>query len=300
MSPFVGINWGGSNFRAYLIANGSLVDSWTEPAGVAGLTRAEMAGQIAGLAVRWPDAGPIYASGMIGSNVGWEEVPYAACPAGLRQVIEGRRECDFGGTRVTIVPGLICRRQSDGCPDILRGEETEILGLVRMRGMADGLVALPGTHTKWVRLHGGQVMDFATSMSGEIYDRLTQRGLLASIVDGQATDGEIFRASVKTAFERRFGLGTAMFGVRTRVITGEFSRSDAAAALRGLLIAADIADAIDLFPDDMRDAVPLLGNAGLCALYAAALATVGIETELVDPDRAAVAGFLALHRAAVG
>ena len=64
-----------------------------------------------------------------------------------------------------------------------------------MRG-ADGWVALPGTHTKWARLENGRVVDFFTSMSGEIFDRLTAKGLLASIVEGEAKEGPAFDKGV--------------------------------------------------------------------------------------------------------
>jgi len=93
------------------------------------------------------------------------------------------------------------------------------------------------------------------------------------------------------------GLGTALFGVRAQVIRGELARADAASTLRGLLIGTDIADALALFPDGFGGPIPLVGNASLCALYAAALAMRGIESHVVDADSAARAGFSAIHAA---
>lgn len=296
MSDFIGVNWGSSNFRAYRIApDGRLVDSFAERAGIAALDRAGMARQVAGLVERWPDCGPIYASGMVGSNVGWVEVPYAHCPAGLADVKAAAANVDFGSVDVTIVPGMTCRRESDGGTDILRGEETEIFGLAALEGLSDGMVGLPGTHTKWARIGAGRVRDFATSMSGEIFDRLTAQGLLASIIDGEAKDGDAFRAAVSRAYLYPLGLGTALFGVRARVIRGELARADAASTLRGLLIGADIADALVLLPEGFVGSVPLVGNASLCALYAGALSMRGIASHVFDADRAAVAGFSAIH-----
>lgn len=297
MSDFIGVNWGSSNFRAYRIAaDGRLIDRFAEPAGIATLDRAGMARQIAALVARWPDCGTIYASGMVGSNVGWTEVPYATCPAGIAEVRAAAVLTHFERIGVTIIPGLTCRRASDGGTDILRGEETEIFGLATLESLADGIVALPGTHTKWARISRGRVVDFATSMSGEIFDRLTTQGLLASIVAGQASDGEAFRDAVAQGRAHRLGLGTALFGVRARVIRGELARADAASTLRGLLIGADIADAEALFPDIAAGRVPLVGNGALCALYAAALAVCGMESRVLDADRAAVAGFAAIHQ----
>src|ERR1044072_2958997 len=79
---FVGINWGSTNFRAYLIgADGAALDQYSAATGIVGLDRNGMAAAMDELAARWPDRGPVYASGMIGSNVGWTEVPYAEAPA---------------------------------------------------------------------------------------------------------------------------------------------------------------------------------------------------------------------------
>ena len=299
MSDFIGVNWGSSNFRAYRIAaDGRLIDKLAEPAGIAMLDRPGMVRQIARLVERWPDGGTIYASGMVGSNMGWTEVPYARCPAGIVDVAAAAVATHFEQTGVTIVPGLTCRRQGDGGTDILRGEETEIFGLAALEGLSRGIVGLPGTHTKWARIEAGRVVDFATSMSGEIFDRLTAQGLLASIVTDQASDGAAFRVAVEQGRARRLGLGTALFGVRARVISGELARADAASTLRGLLIGADIADALALFPDIAAERVPLVGNGALCALYASALAICGIESRVLDADRAAVAGFTAIHRVA--
>jgi 2-dehydro-3-deoxygalactonokinase len=296
MSDFIGVNWGSSNFRAYRISeDGRLIDRLAEPAGIAMLDRAGMVRQIAKLRDRWPDCATIYASGMVGSNVGWTEVPYATCPAGIAEVKAAAVATRFERTSVTIISGLTCHRESDGGTDILRGEETEIFGLAALEGVTNGIVALPGTHTKWARISGGRVVDFATSMSGEIFDRLTAQGLLASIVEGEAEEGDAFRAAVSRANLHPLGLGTALFGVRAQVIRGELARADAASTLRGLLIGADIADALMLLPDGFTGSVPLVGNASLCALYAGALSMRGIASHVFDADRAAVAGFSAIH-----
>jgi 2-dehydro-3-deoxygalactonokinase len=299
VTGFIGINWGSSNFRAYRVAaDGALIDKVAEPAGIASLDRPGMARQVAKLAERWPDSGPIYASGMVGSNVGWVDVPYAACPAGLADVAAAAVETRFGDTVVTIVPGLTCHREADGGVDILRGEETEMFGLVALEGITDGVVALPGTHTKWVRIRQGRAVDFLTSMSGEIFDRLTAQGLLASIVEGEASDGEIFRHAVDQAGARRLGLGSLLFGIRARVIRGELQRADAASALRGLLIGSDIGDALAMFPTLGDAVIPLVGNGALSQLYAAALSSLNIATRLIDADQASAAGFRVFHRAA--
>jgi 2-dehydro-3-deoxygalactonokinase len=290
----VGINWGSSNFRAYRIAaDGSVIDDYAAPAGVAALDRSGMAAQVDMLVARWPDHGPIYASGMIGSNIGWTEIPYAEAPAGLRELAGAATPAEIGSATVRIVPGIACRRAFDGAPDIMRGEEIELLGLAG----GDGLVALPGTHTKWARLEGGRILDFFTSMSGEIFDRLTAQGLLASIVEGEAVDGAAFLDGVAAGRAGGLGLGTLLFGARARVIRGDLLRADAASYIRGLLIGSEIADALALNPGLASSSVPLVGNPALCRLYASALGSIGVSTRVVDSRDACLTGFRALHEA---
>lgn len=299
-APIVGINWGSSNFRAYLIAaDGSLLDEVNDTAGVIGLDRDAVTTRVGDVARRWPQAGAIYASGMIGSNIGWIEVPYAEAPAGAAELAAAAVNTAIGDVAVTIIPGVACVRAFDGKPDILRGEEIELLGLALLQP-GDGSAALPGTHTKWVRRESGRIVDFFTSMSGEIFDRLTAQGLLASIVDGEARDGPAFRDAVATGLAGDTSLGTSLFGARALVIRGKLTKVDAASYLRGLLIGAEIADAQRVDPALAGQPVPLVGNAALSGLYAAALATVGIVGEAVESRRACLAGFLALHRARHG
>lgn len=294
----VGVNWGSSNFRAYRIAgDGAVIDEHSEPRGVAALDRAGMAEMMDALAARWPGHGPVYASGMIGSNIGWAEAPYAEAPADGDAVARATIAATIGSVPVTIVPGIACTRRFDGAPDIMRGEEVELLGLAAAMPV-DGIAALPGTHTKWVRMEGGRILDFFTAMSGEIYDRLTGQGLLASIVEGEAAIGAAFLEGVEAGRARNLGLGTLLFGARARVIRGALARGDSASYLRGLLIGSEIADATALCPGLADHVVPLIGNGPLSRLYAAALEAAGVQTRFMESREACVLGFRQLHLAA--
>jgi 2-dehydro-3-deoxygalactonokinase len=294
---FVGINWGSTNFRAFLIsAEGQAIDEYSAPAGIVALDRDGMVTMMDELASRWPGARPVYASGMIGSNIGWIEVPYVQAPAGDTNLAKAAVATQIGKVCVRIVPGITCRRSFDGEPDILRGEEIELLGLAALR-VIDGWVALPGTHTKWLRLENGRVLDFFSSMSGEIFDRLTAKGLLASIVVGEAAEGEAFLAGVNVGRARRLGMGTLLFGARAQVMRGQLAKPDAASYIRGLLIGSEIADALAVYPMLVNKQIPLVGNGPLCGLYASALRSAGVSSEMVESRAACVQGFFALHRA---
>lgn len=293
----IGINWGSSNFRAYRIASdGTVTGTIEQPRGIAGLERAQMQALLEEVVAQWPHASRIYASGMIGSNIGWSDAGYVACPASPDAMAGQLHATRIGAHAVAIVPGLACRR-SDGAPDIMRGEETELLGMVAMGAIpATGLVALPGTHSKWVQLAQGVVVEFMTAMSGEIFDRLTAAGLLASVVDGPAEDGPAFIDGVRAA-QGGAGLATLLFGARARVIRGDLARRDGASYLRGLLIGAELADVRRQWGGALTE-VPLIGAAPVCALYARALQELGGSGIAIASQQASTRGFLALHQAA--
>ena len=295
----IGINWGSSNFRAYRIdAQGSKVDEFSKAAGVASLGRSGMVDVMRELQELWPvPAARVYASGMVGSNIGWAEAPYVRAPARLDELRRGLVPVVIGETEVHIVPGVSCRRNFDEGPDVMRGEEMELFGFAATHPEWNGLIALPGTHTKWARFSAGRIVDFFTSMSGEIFDRLTAAGLLASIVDGPAVDGPAFREGVLTGRRRHLGLSTTLFGARARVMHGKLDRSDAASYLRGLLIGSEIADALAIHPGLQRAPLPLVGSSPLCKLYAGALESAGMAGVVVESGEACVSGFANLHAA---
>lgn len=152
---FVAGDWGTSHLRLYLCAaNGSLLDTVTGPG--AATVRGSWPELMTLLLAPWErERGPLpcILSGMVGSSIGWTTVPYVRCPARPEQVAAGA--LGIAGSRVHIVPGLSCRNRL-GAPDVLRGEETQILGALRLHAplqQGQQLLCLPGTHTKWVVLY---------------------------------------------------------------------------------------------------------------------------------------------------
>ncbi|WP_295520451.1 2-dehydro-3-deoxygalactonokinase [uncultured Stenotrophomonas sp.] len=299
-APIIGINWGSSNFRAFLIAaDGRVLDSVEQPRGIAGLDRAQMQALLEQTVTAWPGAAAVYACGMVGSNIGWSDAGYADCPATPQRLAAQLHHTRIGQVPVSIVPGLACQRVQDDAPDIMRGEETELLGLLAGGALPlDGLVALPGTHSKWVQLQGGAVVSFLTAMSGEIFDRLTAAGLLASVVDGPAGEGAAFFDGLQHGHAGGLGLGSLLFGARARVIRGQLPRADGASWLRGVLIGAELADVRRLWPTALQVPLPMVGAAPVCALYAAAVHALGGGARTLLSHDAVTRGFLALHRAA--
>ncbi len=298
---FIGLNWGSTNFRAYRIGlDGTLLERRLLPLGVLKLDRSGMEQTLTHALDGWDVNGPCYAAGMIGSQVGWESVPYLNCPASAGELASGLQRVSIGGHEVALVPGLSCRR-SDGTPDVMRGEEIEILGVlcryvneVFPKSMT---IVLPGTHTKWARVEQGRIVEFFTAMSGELFDRLSEAGLLSSVLSGPGDFNASFSAGLARGRSGKLGLGTSIFSVRASLMHGDIqSGEDAASLLRGLLIGSEIGDACMLSCFDLGEPVKLVGNSQLTTLYTHALAEEGCQCVTIDADAAAAAGFAAIHR----
>ena len=74
---------------------------------------------------------------------------------------------------IRILPGIAQRDPK--APDVMRGEETQLLGALGVDAADDAVVCMPGTHSKWVRANGGTVERFATFMTGELFDVVSRR-----------------------------------------------------------------------------------------------------------------------------
>ena len=297
--PMVGINWGSSNFRAWRIgADGAVLDRVTMPRGVASLDREGMRACIDELAQSWGPLGTCWASGMIGSNIGWADAGYCEAPSSVADLAAHSLATMISDTPVRIIPGLACTGPHDG-PDVMRGEEVELYGYLASAdaGTGDRFIVLPGTHSKWVHCRDGRIVDFFTAMGGEIFDRLTSQGLLSSITAGSGAAGVAFDRGCDRARLSGLNLGSLLFETRARAVRAGLGNEDAASHLRGLLIGGEIADALRLYPALAGAKVTLIGNAGLSALFARALASLEIGAEIVESETCCLAGYRALAHA---
>ena len=191
--PLIAIDWGTSSLRgARLDAAGAVVEERSFGRGILTVPAGGFSALFDELFGDWlnaPDALALIA-GMAGSRQGWVEAPYCACPAGLDEVAARLAWIEAG--RIALVPGLSCERA--GVPDVMRGEETQVFGALRLLGVDRGTLVLPGTHSKWVRVEAGRIVEFATLMTGEFYALLRRHSILARTLP--ASEGEIGRAHV--------------------------------------------------------------------------------------------------------
>ena len=319
MTSFFSCDWGTTSFRLRRVnaATGDVMDERREASGAKvlfstcapGDTAAREAAfanflreqlcRMAGNDVASLDGASVIISGMASSSVGWRELPYAHAPVDLdgSNLTQDSFALDVGGNRrvrIHLISGV--------CTDIemMRGEETEILGLFsgdrQARIAEDGIALLPGTHSKHVRLRHRQITGFRTYMTGELFDVLSVHSLLRASV--QPTDGapsitllqpeahEAFIAGVRESSVS--GLAGSLFQTRVRTVLQKVSPTANRWFLSGLLIGSELVDL-----KEQQSGVPVLLAASepLNVAYRAAFEILGVGNKLsvVPPEEMSLA-----------
>ncbi|MGD0144249.1 MAG: 2-dehydro-3-deoxygalactonokinase [Rhizomicrobium sp.] len=303
MAAFVAGDWGTSHLRLSLCDERGNVLQGKDGPGVGALT-GDAAGTFFSLIHEWDEVHgplPVVLCGMVGSTIGWRNVPYRACPMRPDAIASAVLRFEAGERTIAIAPGLSCRNRLIA-PDVMRGEETQIFGALRCEpGLAAGayLLCLPGTHTKWVVLNDGVIEQFLTGVTGELFDILRRHSVLVRAPEtGKAIGGPAFvDALEQTKLHPDAELIHLLFGTRSRQLMGELKGTDAGAYLSGLVIGQDVAGAARLFRPELAASryVVVIGTPRLSELYAAALKMRDIAVTKIDGANASLAGLTALH-----
>jgi 2-dehydro-3-deoxygalactonokinase len=300
----IALDWGTTRLRAYRVGDeGRVLERRSREAGILKVPDGDFARTLADTAGDWlaaaPEA-PVIAAGMIGSRQGWREVPYVPCPAGLEEIAAGLAQVAAAeGRAVRLVPGLMLPAAAGGFPDVMRGEETQILGLLATRAeAARRCFVLPGTHSKWTWTEGHKIVRFATYMTGELFELATRHGILGRLMTTAEPEPEAFARGLARAAAARHAppgrLLHELFSARTLALLGEMPGSAVAGYLSGLLIGSEVAAA--LAEEAVRSVTIVAGDA-LADLYARALRSAAVEVDVAEPD-AAAAGLHAIACAA--
>jgi 2-dehydro-3-deoxygalactonokinase len=288
---FIVADWGTTRFRGYLVENETILERTESQEGVSNLQEGQHRDVFLRQCGRWlkaePDA-PVLLVGMVGSREGWIMAPYATCPADAAEIARAMIPVDLGaGRQAHIVPGLFCEPEP-GAADVMRGEETLVLGA----GVENGLVCLPGTHPKWVLMRAGRIERFATYMTGEMYALLREHSMIgrpAAEPADPAGFAEGLRAADRNGGEAgRVGLLHLLFGARAAVVSGRMPPQRLGPYLSGLLTGDEINGALAQFGP--VDAVTLVGDPARAALYVEALGRRRIGAAARPPQDALIAG----------
>ena len=294
---WVAVDWGTSNLRLWgLDSGGTVTFERSSPKGMGKLSREDFPAALADLLQDVQPAGgttiEVLICGMAGARQGWLEAPYLEAPTDLRGLLDGAVHPPMPDGRIApaILPG-VC--QKVGNDNVMRGEETQLLGLAALNSGFSGVVCMPGTHSKWVQLAGTRIERFSTAMTGEMFEVLRTHSVLRHSLNGDI-DGpgraEGFAVGAASGLEHPEQLLGTLFQVRAGSLLSGRQPDWCAGYLSGLLIGTEIGSNRHLIG---AEAVPLIGSPALCALYAQVLGMIGARGEPKDATEIVLAGLKA-------
>jgi len=207
---------------------------------------------------------PIVLSGMASSSVGIQELPYGDFPFAWDhpQIVTKKLSADAEFPYpILLISGLRTK-----C-DIMRGEETMLFGCDEMT-IKDGIVILPGTHSKHIVVKNHIALDFKTYTTGEVFNLLAQKSILSHSVS-IGDDILSFEKGVTSAMNGN--ILNQIFMVRTRQILDKTSPISNYQYLSGLLIGTELRSV-----RDATGSIYLVSEAPLTDAYNLALYSLGM------------------------
>lgn len=285
MPKLIAIDWGTSSFRAWLLgAGGTVLDEIPSGPGILSVPKGDFDAAFETALDHWlsssPDL-PVIASGMITSRNGWIETSYLPLPLDARRLADAlTAHVTKRGRRLHFVTGAV-RNPDHGLPDVMRGEETEIIGHLAASAVAEGLFVLPGTHSKWAWVEDGRLTGFDTCMTGEVFAILRDHSILGRLINDGSTSSDAFRRGLE-AGRGEGALLTRIFSARSLALMDRLEEGEIADYLSGLLIGDEVAGALS----SAQGPVTIIGRGDLAERYRIALAHEGAEATLAAPGMA--------------
>ncbi len=289
---WIAVDWGTTNLRVWAMdANGAIIHQNGSNRGMASLAVDEFEEALLELISPYLETKmeeseklPVICCGMVGSRQGWVEAPYLSVPLSpqadqkaSKPVVKDPR------IEVFVLPGL--KQLPDA--DVMRGEETQIAGFMQANPEFDGVVCLPGTHTKWAQLRKNEIRSFETCMTGELFALLSEKSVLRHCVEGEGFDERAFIEAVRHTVENPNDLSKNLFRVRASSLVSDVNSAAARGRLSGLLIGAELASTKDYWQG--HDVV-LIGAQKLSSLYQLALRELGRTSRIESVDEMTLLG----------
>ncbi len=289
----IALDWGTSSLRAYLLGEGGTVLAQrVKPWGIMRTSPRPFAKVFAAIAGgwrrRWPSL-PALAAGMIGSAQGWCEAPYVPCPAGMQSLVAGLAPATEGGRiQMHIVPGVV---EDGAIPDVMRGEETQIIGAMELDSSLRrrARLVLPGTHSKWVELRNQRIESFSTYMTGELFAVLRDHSILgrAGRANPPVAGWAAFERGLTVVLESGTSGGfSRLFSTRALALRGRLRAEESLDYLSGLLIGEELRCATHGF--NKRVPLAIVGEASLSERYRRALALFGFAGAHIIANASAI------------
>lgn len=251
MRRYITIDGGTTNTRLYLVENGSIRDKRKIAHGSSSSeAKRKLAAKIKdaieellssnGLLEK--DVYRILASGMITSEFGLYTVPHSIAPIGLDGIRKGSREVtlpEISSVPFFFISGIKTVGDSPLDTNMMRGEETELFGIM---DVCEAIYILPGSHNKIVKVDtGGRVIDFTSTISGELIAALTKDTILSFSVD--ISSGEPSEEGVIDGYlyATAHGMNEALLKPRALKVTGEVDNAYIYGFFMGAVLSGEVA-----------------------------------------------------------
>ncbi|MEP2531373.1 2-dehydro-3-deoxygalactonokinase [Shimia sp.] len=289
-AEWIAVDWGTSRLRVWAMQGHKVLAQAQSDKGMGHVNKGAFEAAFLELVEDWLGAAPIdvIACGMVGARQGWAEAPYATVPATPLPEMPVRVPGTDARMRVYIVPGLRQLKPAD----VMRGEETQIAGFLAQNPNWDGVICLPGTHTKWAQISANEVVSYQTFMTGEMYALLSSQSVLRHSI-GQGWDEAAFQDSLAETLSRPESLAARLFGLRAKDLLEGQAGDTARARLSGLLIGAELAASR---PYWLGQRVAVIGADTIAKVYASALQPQGAPVTILDCNEMTIAGLIAARK----
>jgi len=284
---YVAVDWGTSSFRLWLVDRaGNILGERRSHEGMMAAGKPGFATVLQSHleAVSAAPELPVIVCGMAGARGGWVEAGYVDTPARLASILKQAVTVPGQDRDIRILPGIAQRDRK--APDVMRGEEAQLLGALGMDATDRAVVCMPGTHSKWVRANGSTVERFATFMTGELFDVVSRETILSHAVAGadEAEDIDAFKSAVMAAFETPSFAANLLFQVRSGQLLYGGKPSSAREKISGTLIGLELA--AGLAGEAPGEGIILVASGRLQRLYQLAFDTVSVPVRSIGAEDA--------------
>ena len=262
MNLWVALDWGTSNFRAYLMDNNNVIDQVSTQEGMKFIDQNEFEKILIKNIDAWNnkfDIKVIIASGMVGAKQGWIEVPYINSPCDIRNVNFKTLKI-LDDANIHILSGVSQFNPSD----VMRGEETQIAGFLLNNVDFNGSICLPGTHSKWVNMNSYNIQEFTTFLTGELYEIVKKYSILNHSLNTTELDDEIVKSSAKLIIENPSFISNKLFEIRADNLLKNSNQTSNNSKLVGYLLGIELSGSRTYWED--KDLV-IIGSSNLNKYY---------------------------------
>ena len=245
MKSYVTIDGGTTNTRLYLVSDLKVERSVKLAVGARNGKDAllsAISGAIGDLVSNTSELEAIIASGMISSEYGLVNLPHVIAPAGKDELSEAMYKTEFevtGRTPWYFIRGVKTVGDTLKETDVMRGEETELMGLTDEG--EDAIYVMPGSHSKHVKIDRfGRIISFSTMLSGELFTAILENTILRDAADLSCSNIVAQKLKEGYGYASQHGINEALF--KARILKNLFAagKDECYSFLLGATLSAEV------------------------------------------------------------